>query len=76
MDKTYWLGRQAAASAMARGASSAKVRLIHYDLAGRYSIKAAQCPAFMLPKAALATSDTRAALQLQGPATLAPPSPR
>jgi len=27
---------------MARGATNAEARLIHYDLAGRYSIKAAQ----------------------------------
>jgi hypothetical protein len=50
MDKTYWTGRQAAASAMARGASNAKVRLIHYDLAGRYGVMAASCPPFMLPE--------------------------
>jgi hypothetical protein len=67
MDKTYWIGRQAAASAMARGASSAKVRLIHYELAGRYSVKAAQCPAFMLPEPAPATLETRTALHLPAP---------
>lgn len=67
MDKTYWIGRQAAAGAMARGASTAKARLIHYELAGRYSVMAASCPPFMRP--ASATADPRAALHLPGPAT-------
>lgn len=43
MEKTYWLGRKRAAMAMARSAVGAEARLIHYDLAGRYSVKAAQC---------------------------------
>ena len=67
MDKTYWIGRQAAAGAMARGASTAKVRLIHYELAGRYSVMAASCPPFMVP--APATAGARAVLHLPGPAT-------
>ena len=41
MEKTYWIGRKRAALAMAQGAHSSEARLIHYDLAGRYSIKAA-----------------------------------
>lgn len=41
MEKTYWIGRKRAAMAMARGADSSVARLIHYDLAGRYSVKAA-----------------------------------
>ena len=48
MEKTYWLGRRSSAVAMARIATSSKARLIHYDLAGRYSIMAASCPPFML----------------------------
>jgi len=67
MDKTYWIGRQAAAGAMARGASSAQVRLIHYELAGRYSVKAASCPPFMLPDPAPATREARAVLHLPAP---------
>jgi len=67
MDKIYWIGRQTAASAMARGASTAKVRLIHYELAGRYSVKAASCPPFMVPDLAAATLGARAALHLPGP---------
>jgi hypothetical protein len=43
MEKTYWIGRKRAAGTMARAAVSAEARLIHYELAGRYSIKAAQC---------------------------------
>lgn len=42
MEQTYWLKRQRSALAMARGADAATTRLIHYDLAGRYSIMAAQ----------------------------------
>ena len=41
MEKNYWIGRKRAAMAMARGAASPEARLIHYEMAGRYSIKAA-----------------------------------
>lgn len=41
MEHRYWLGRKRASVANARGAASAESRLIHLDLAGRYSIKAA-----------------------------------
>jgi phosphoheptose isomerase len=68
MDRIYWIGRQAAAKAMARGASSAQARLIHYELAGRYSVKAAQCPAFILADQVSAAADSRAELHLPGPA--------
>ena len=47
VEKKYWLGRERAAMAMARGAAGAEARLIHYDLAGRYSVKAAQCAPFL-----------------------------
>lgn len=40
MDKAHWLGRKRASLANARAALSAEAKLIHYDLAGRYSIKA------------------------------------
>jgi hypothetical protein len=66
MEKTYWTGRQAAASAMAHGASNAKVRLIHYELAGRYAIMAASCPPFMLANAAPPAQRARALLHLPG----------
>ena len=41
MEQNYWLGRQQAAVANARSARNGMNRLIHFDLAGRYSIKAA-----------------------------------
>lgn len=40
MEKAYWLSRKKASVAMARTASGSEARLIHYDLAGRYGIKA------------------------------------
>ena len=43
MEKKYWLGRKRASGVMARKASSAEARLIHLELAGRYSIRAANC---------------------------------
>ena len=45
MDKTYWLRRKRAAMAAARAAATAESRLIHYEMAGRYSIRAAQSAA-------------------------------
>ena len=52
MEQQYWIGRERAAMAMAEGASTSIARLIHYELAGRYSILAAQGPpAFMLAPA-------------------------
>lgn len=41
MEKAYWLGRKRASLKMARDAASAQARLVHYDLAGRYSVNAA-----------------------------------
>ncbi len=41
MEQTYWLGRKRVSAANARSAASAEARLVHLDLAGRYSIKAA-----------------------------------
>ena len=40
MEKQYWLSRKRASLAMARNAASSRARLVHYDLAGRYSINA------------------------------------
>lgn len=45
MEKTYWLGRTRASAANARRATSAEARLVHLDLAGRYSVKAAHAAA-------------------------------
>ena len=44
MEKKYWLRRNRAAMAMARAAETSESRLIHYDLAGRYSVRAAHAP--------------------------------
>jgi hypothetical protein len=41
MEKTYWLGRKRASLKLAQNAAGAEARLAHYDLAGRYSVKAA-----------------------------------
>jgi hypothetical protein len=41
MEQAYWLGRKRASVAAARRAVGAEARLVHLDLAGRYSIKAA-----------------------------------
>lgn len=40
MEKDYWLSRKRASLKLAQNAASAEARLIHYDLAGRYSLKA------------------------------------
>ena len=40
MEKFYWLGRKRASLKAAKTAVSAEARLIHYDLAGRYSLNA------------------------------------
>jgi hypothetical protein len=40
MGQVYWLSRQRVSLKAAQDAVSAEARLIHYDLAGRYSVKA------------------------------------
>jgi hypothetical protein len=40
MEQTHWLGRKRASLNSAERATSSEARLIHYDLAGRYSLKA------------------------------------
>lgn len=41
MEKAYWLSRKRASLKAAQNAVGAEARLAHYDLAGRYSVKAA-----------------------------------
>ena len=41
MERSHWLRRKRASIAMAENAESGEAKLIHYDLAGRYSVKAA-----------------------------------
>ena len=45
MDQGYWLRRKRASVAKAHDSDSAEARLIHFDLAGRYAVKAAECGA-------------------------------
>lgn len=40
MEKAYWLSRRRASLKLARNAASSRARLVHFDLAGRYSINA------------------------------------
>ena len=40
MEKAYWLGRKRASLKLAQNAAGSEARLAHYDLAGRYSVKA------------------------------------
>ena len=53
MEKAYWLSRQCASVNSAQNAATSKARLVHYDLAGRYSLKAmaAETLADILPPA-------------------------
>lgn len=67
IEQTYWLGRKRSAMTMALKAATSTSRLIHYDLAGRYSIKAALCPPFMLPRSAPSSEGERAVLQIPLP---------
>jgi hypothetical protein len=41
MEQAHWLSRKRASIGMAEKAASAEARLIHYELAGRYSVRAA-----------------------------------
>jgi hypothetical protein len=68
LEKKYWIGRKRASVGMAREATSAEARLVHYELAGRYSIKAAECVAAGKP----AANAERAMLHLPSPAWLGP----
>lgn len=45
MEQKYWLSRSKAAGRMARDAETSEARLLHFDMAGRYSIKAAEAGA-------------------------------
>jgi hypothetical protein len=67
MEKQYWIRRKRAAMRMARAATSSEARLIHYDLAGRYSVQAAHALPFMLPAKGPATEGERVALEQRPP---------
>ena len=49
MEQGYWLQRKREELALAGQATSARARLIHYDLAGRYSVKAANAEETLRP---------------------------
>ena len=42
MENRYWLDRERTSIRMARAARSSRARLVHYQLAGMYSVKRAQ----------------------------------
>ena len=67
MDRKYWICRMHAAHKLARQATTAESRLIHYDMAGRYSIKAANALPFLVRRKAPATVGEQAALRLPDP---------
>jgi hypothetical protein len=50
MEQSYWLGRKRDAAANARQTGSSRARLIHLDLAGRYSVMAAQAAEARAPR--------------------------
>lgn len=59
MEQTYWLGRKRASLKSANAAKSSKVRLIHFDLAGRYSVKANDAGALKLDEVDLLARTSR-----------------
>ena len=67
MENRYWLGRMRDAMTAARAASTAEARLIHYDLAGRYSLKAAVALPFLAARVP-AADGARPTLHLPDPA--------
>ncbi|MEA3063932.1 MAG: hypothetical protein QOJ27_360 [Sphingomonadales bacterium] len=74
MENRYWIGRKRSAMGMARGAATAEARLIHYDLAGRYSVKAAHCLSLAAAADQRAIRGERAVLHLPQPQSR-PPAP-
>lgn len=64
MEKAYWLGRKRASLKLAQNAASSEARLVHYDLAGRYGVKASSTEtratdlASALPRSIYSVTDT------------------
>ena len=52
MEQRYWLEKSRVSLGNAQAATDAEARLYHYDLAGRYSIKAANSAGMLLPRPA------------------------
>ena len=61
MEREYWLARKRYHAASAQAAATSDVRLIHLDLAGRYSVKAAVAAAASARAASAAVSQVGAA---------------
>ena len=67
MEQVYWLSRQRVSLKAAQNSVSAEARLIHYDLAGRYSVKARSAETHAidlgssLPRASAADGHTKEA---------------
>jgi hypothetical protein len=49
MGQKYWLGRETSALSMASKAATSETKLLHFQLAGHYSVKAASLDPFILP---------------------------
>jgi hypothetical protein len=67
MEQKYWLSRSKAAGRMARDADTSEARLLHFEMAGRYSIKAAVAGAGRTQPVAVRTQITA-----RPPQTLSP----
>jgi hypothetical protein len=76
MENRYWIGRKRSAMGMARGAATAEARLIHYDLAGRYSVMAVQALSLAAASDQRAIRGEGAALRLPQPQPCPPAPPR
>lgn len=79
MDKAYWIRRKRTAMAAARAALTSEARLFHYDMAGRHSVRAANCPPFLLVEKGPATAGEAEALKIPRPPSIfriQPPRPR
>ena len=53
LERGYWLRRTREELAMAWSSTNAEAKLIHFDLAGRYSVRAAKSVDNFLPKVVL-----------------------
>jgi hypothetical protein len=58
LERRYFLRRKRAELASAEEATSAEARLIHFDLAGRYSVKASIASAELRQPTSAASSET------------------
>ena len=70
MEQAHWIKRKHASVRMAEKSVCAEARLIHYELAGRYSVKAAAAgstqPQLDLPQPSEAFSQLQVGTRLPG----------